>query len=70
MKPKIIKSSQVGIISFGCECSCCGDTYESKHSSSWSRTDESSDYHFECEECGQEWILPKNTYVAPKFKRR
>ena len=70
MKSKVMKSSQLGIISFGCECSCGGDTYESNHYSSWSKSDECSDYHFKCEECEQEWILPKNTYVIPKLKRR
>ena len=69
MKPKIIKSSQLCITAFECECECVGDTYEINHYSSWSERYD-KECCFECEECGQKWILPKNMDIVLKFKRR
>ena len=70
LKPKVLKSKQVGVDAFEVQCDCGSEfdtCFEGSYGSSWSQEDKAI---FECEGCGQKWKLPKDVELVIKFKRR
>jgi len=65
MKPRVIKSSQVGCDTPAVNCSCGGACFGSDSGASYRHTE--SEYY--CEECGQTWIFPENVQMVVRFKR-
>ena len=66
MKPKVLKSSQVGCETPSMECSCGGSCVgmEAGNAYNWMENE------YYCEDCNQTWILPENMDIVVKFKRR